>query len=601
MWPALLLLLTAVVSVPTAAQHGVETIYVLPGSHLDVGFTDTPRRVLEWRALVLDDAIQTALERPDFCWFEESGIVFGAWWARNRDEHELLEEVRGLLDKGQLGVGATWVTPLAAARPEALPVLCFHLDELEQGFGYRPAVAVLNDVPAFPEALVDALASRGIRYLLSGANMFISDPLPPHLVRRPFWWESASGARMLTYIDPGSYTTAFSDWGIDPRTAKAMAPDRFPAEFDDLHTMERGINAMLEQVSPDFDAIIVQHAFDNWDADAAKRLPAAAAMWNSSGATPRIVMAQPEAYFRHIEEKYGTDLPVYRGELGCEWDHQAAAMVPVWTWRLRQAARALNASSAREAREALAAALDHNLTLGGGGPGFSEWQVRAHSRQSADMFRRAVQFALGEEGVTAVPTAEPALAASDTVGRPWTELVVPDGVEWRAGSRQLGPWVRDDKRLDIPIAIRADGHRLIIHSRVDRTKVPGSDDRFVNVIIDIPLAAPHAGLSIVPVGSVSAMEGRWLRGRSPRPLIAPNGLLVYGLSRTLRVHAPLIVSWTLLPHPHDPSVTLLRALVVAQSTMVELRGGQSVVLPFDVLFPGEPALLDVGIEICLQE
>jgi hypothetical protein len=102
-------------------------------------------------------------------------------------------------------------------------------------------------VPSFPELLVDALASRGIRYLLNGANMFISNQLPEHLVRRPFWWESASGACVLAYIDPGSYIAAFSEWGIDPGCAKVIEPDRFPADVDDLLTMERGIQTMLDQ------------------------------------------------------------------------------------------------------------------------------------------------------------------------------------------------------------------------------------------------------------------------------------------------------------------------------------------------------------------
>jgi hypothetical protein len=600
-FPALLFLLTAIFPVSATAQHGVETIFVLPGSHLDVGFTDTPLRVLQWRAILLDDAIHTAFERPDFYWFEESALAFDAWWSRNQDERELLDEARGLFLNGQLGVGATWVTPVIAARPEALPALTFHLEDLEREFDYRPAVAVLNDVPSFPESLVDALAGRGIRYLLNGANMFISNPLPAHLVRRPFWWESANGARVLTYIDPGSYIAAFSTWGIDPGCAKVMEPERFPAELDDLRTMERGIYGMLEQTPSDYDAIIIQHAFDNWDAECAKLLPAAVALWNSTGRTPRIVIAQPEVYFRHIKAKYGADLPVYRGELDSEWDHQPAAMAPVWTWRLRQAAQALDASAPRQAREALATALDHNLTLGSGASEFAEWQVRAHSRQTADIFRRAVRQLLGEEGVTSVPATDMVLVAGGPIGSPWTELTSTEGVQLRVGERQLGPWVKDDARLDLPIDVRADGRRLTVHTDIDRNRIPGSDERFVNVVLDIPLLAPSGELSIAPLGSASATEGRWLRGRPPRALIAPHGLLVHGLSRTLQIHAPLIQSWTLLPHPDDEGVTLLRALVVAQSTVAELRGGRQVVLPFEVLFPGEPPLLEIAVEVRLHD
>jgi hypothetical protein len=48
---------------------------------------------------------------------------------------------------------------------------------MERLLGYRPQVAVLDDAPSHPEALVDALAARAVRYMLVGANMFVSAPL----------------------------------------------------------------------------------------------------------------------------------------------------------------------------------------------------------------------------------------------------------------------------------------------------------------------------------------------------------------------------------------------------------------------------------------
>ena len=114
------------------------------------------------------------------------------------------------------------------------------------------------------------------------------------------------------------------------------------------------------------------------------------------------------------------------------------------------------------------------------------------------------------------------------------------------------------------------------------------------------LCACSMGLAQVETGSITGGVSDATGAKVPDVEIKITGVET-GLSRTLRIHAPLISSWTLLTHPHDERVTLLRALVVAQNTMVELRGGGNVVLPFDVLFPGEPALLDVGIDIRLQE
>ncbi|MCH8123394.1 MAG: hypothetical protein IH853_09755 [Bacteroidetes bacterium] len=143
-------------------QRGVDTVFVLPGSHLDVGYTDTPSRVREVRVEVIEDAIRAAQQDPEFRWFEEGGWAFDAWLQRYGQDEQRLATVRQLLQSGQLGVGATWLHPHAAAVPEAVGFLTLHLEELDSLFDYRPSVAVLNDPPSYPEALADALVASGI-------------------------------------------------------------------------------------------------------------------------------------------------------------------------------------------------------------------------------------------------------------------------------------------------------------------------------------------------------------------------------------------------------------------------------------------------------
>ena len=126
--------------------------------------------------------------------------------------------------------------------------------------------------------------------------------------------------------------------------------------------MQDGIRGGIRGISNTYHAVIVQQAFDNFGTDCAVELPGAVRAWNRRGELPRLVIAQPEVYFRHIEERYGRELPVRLGEWGGQWDASRATS-PVWTWRLREAARNLPAGAPREARAALATALDHNLHL----------------------------------------------------------------------------------------------------------------------------------------------------------------------------------------------------------------------------------------------
>ena len=62
-------------------------MFILPGSLLDVGYTDRPSRVRDVRVRHFENAIHAAERDPEFFWFEEGGWAFHAWFQRyGRDE-----------------------------------------------------------------------------------------------------------------------------------------------------------------------------------------------------------------------------------------------------------------------------------------------------------------------------------------------------------------------------------------------------------------------------------------------------------------------------------------------------------------------------------
>ena len=571
-------------------QRGVDTVFVLPGSHLDVGYTDTPSRVREVRIEVIEDAIQAAQKDPNFIWFEEGGWAFDAWLQRYGQDEKRLATVRQLLKSGQLGVGATWLSPHAAAIPEAVGLLMVHWADLDSLFNYRPSVAVLNDPPSYPEILADALVARDIRYLLVGANMFVSRPLPSQLVRSPFWWQLASGGRLLVYIDPDGFTAGFAKWGLGPRCARFFDDRRFPSSRGDLETMEEGIRAGIRDTPATYHAVIVQQALDNWSINCALELPASVRAWNDSGKLPKLVIAQPEAYFKHIEERYGRELPVYRGEWGGQWDN-TRAINPVWTWRLREAARSLRADAEREARAALATALDHNHALGAGRVWETEQVCRAHARGVAEIFSRAVRLAGGSGMLVSEPPA-PAFDGPE-VPAVVQALLAPDrAVRMRAGPPRIAPFIpANAPELAVPVHVGTRNGRLAVRARLDRRNI--ADGR---VVIEVPLRGSVADFRLAPEESPDAIAGRWLAGEPPF-VIAPQGLRVIGTGFSLTVTSPVVFTWMLTADQLDPNVTWLQGLVVWQSTTCTLESGRRVPLPFEVLNPGEPSQLTVQVEI----
>ncbi|MCH8242107.1 MAG: hypothetical protein IH897_05785, partial [Planctomycetes bacterium] len=411
-----------------------------------------------------------------------------------------------------------------------------------------------------------------------------------HLVRSPFWWQLASGGRLLVYIDPDGFTAGFAKWGLGPRCARFFDDRRFPSSRGDLETMEEGIRAGIRDTPATYHAVIVQQALDNWSINCARELPASVRTWNNSGKLPKLVIAQPEAYFKHIEERYGRELPVYRGEWGGQWDN-TRAINPVWTWRLREAARSLQADAGHEARAALATALDHNHALGAGRDWETEQVCRAHARGVAEIFSRAVTLA----GGSGMLVSEPPAPAFDGPEMPAVvqALLAPDrAVRMRAGPLRISPFIpANAPELAVPVHVGTRNGRLAVRARLDRRSI--ADGR---VVIEVPLRGSVADFRLAPEESPDAIAGRWLAGEPPF-VIAPRGLRVIGTGFSLTVTSPVVFTWTLTADQLDPNVTWLQGLVVWQSTTCTLEGGRRVPLPFEVLNPGEPAQLTVQIEI----
>ena len=63
-------------------QSGVDTIFILPGSHLDIGFTDLPSRVRETLVQNIEAAHRAAKTGPGLQGLEDGG---GGWQLRRGD------------------------------------------------------------------------------------------------------------------------------------------------------------------------------------------------------------------------------------------------------------------------------------------------------------------------------------------------------------------------------------------------------------------------------------------------------------------------------------------------------------------------------------
>ncbi len=255
--------------------------------------------------------------------------------------------------------------------------------------------------------------------------------------------------------------------------------------------------------------------------------------------------------------------------------------------------------SSRDAKAALITALAHNLDLGAVRGGFSLDQHIRHARDTALIFREAVLRILGKPGLNRLPQPLP-IPNPGELSAAWRDLLALAEAPLclRVGREGLHPFVSEQAQaLKVPLEFGGDSDRLVVRFRLDRKTLPGTGQHIIGVVAEFPLRAPLRDLALASEEYSSALAGRWLRGETPVLHIAPRGLRVRGLTLPLRVTSPLVLSWTLVPDKERAEITWLQGLVVRQSTLCGLPGGKTRELPFETLHPGEPAILDIDIQL----
>jgi hypothetical protein len=167
-------------------------------------------------------------------------------------------------------------------------------------------------------------------------------------------------------------------------------------------------------------------------------------------------------------------------------------------------------------------------------------------------------------------------------------------VRVRAGPSFIAPFVGADAPV-MGVVIRT-GERsgnFAVRTMIDRRAFPAG-----NVVIEVPLRGAAKDFHLAPEASPDAIAGRWLTGE-PGFVVAPDSLRVMGPLFSLSVKSPTVSSWTLVRDEHNADVTWLQGLVAIQANACILDGGRRLPLPFEVLYPGEPANLVVQLQISI--
>lgn len=410
----LVLLVLAQFAWAASAPRTIETIYVIPSSHWDLGFIRTPDAEKDEMKPHLDAVISACEADPQFRWTIESGWQLQAWLDRTKDPAQI-ERMARLLQSGRIELsGAYGSMHTEFMGSEELNRLVADGTGLFRRFGIQPNVAFMNDVPGFSLRLPQVLARSGVPYVMTGFNTGLGGGASLWPGKVPFRWASPDGSSVLTWQTQGKnggYTEGMADYYLDPEAEDPYNHTRFyPKEWtglSDLEVMQRGVDKLLKGYTDagyrkSAVAVLFMHDGIGPDYELKGLLPNVRA-WNRAGRKPRMVVATPAEFFSHLEAHDMRDVPLYQGDWSGLWSEVKVnspamsadarflqGLLPetetLWSLaRIKWSAASYPASQLKSDYAALFEYDEHNGAGQGGWPKvLSEQEVREQNREYAD-------------------------------------------------------------------------------------------------------------------------------------------------------------------------------------------------------------------------
>ena len=316
-------------------------IYIIPHSHVDIGYTNTQDNCEFIHTRNILEAIKLARETAHFP--PESRFLWDtevSWPAERLLANGTDEEKEAMLDairEGIIHVGASYVNDnTSVTADEEFAALFGPTKEIEKLTGRQFKTMMQVDVPGMSWGTVQAAARHGIPYVFLFNNGSTRVGLSMELSFRPFWWIGPDGQSKVLCIQAGSYEPCALIKGkyvwpsmmgqTDRSKLPAVVRTENPREnFIDAYLWGAGLpryNNILETLENDplypYDILPMSWSLaDNTPVDA--DLPHAARSWNEEYAFPKVILASSTDIMTAFHERYGDIIPVRTGEFTEYW------------------------------------------------------------------------------------------------------------------------------------------------------------------------------------------------------------------------------------------------------------------------------------------
>lgn len=291
------------------------TVYLLPHSHIDIGYTAQQSVVLQKQMANLDAAISLARKTADypegarFKWNAEVLWAVDAYLKQATDKQR--ETLVDAVHRGWVEMDALYSNELTGlCRPEELVRLVQPSVRIATETGKPIDTAMISDVPGYTWGIVPVLAQAGVKYFSMGPNPNDRIGLTAKAwADKPFYWRSPSGKEKILCWMTG---TAYS-W------------------FHGQTLAQKGDSQMLVYLSNladegyPYDLVQVRYTVGGDNGPPDQTLPDTVKAWNERYASPRLVLGTTTEMFEALEAKYANVIPTVSGDFTPYWEDGAAS------------------------------------------------------------------------------------------------------------------------------------------------------------------------------------------------------------------------------------------------------------------------------------
>lgn len=290
------------------------TLYLLPHSHVDIGYTEHQSEIEKKqvrnlvRALELIRATADYPEGARYKWNVE--VLWPVESFLREATPERRQEFFAAVRQGQLGLQAMYGNVLTGlCRPEELLQLFAYATRLGRECGTPIDNAMISDVPGYTWGVISAMAQAGVKYWSLGPNF--RDRIGATRVAwedKPFYWIGPSGKEKVLCALP------YYGYALSHLTPPERKSSRVMEFLDYLH-----------EIHYPYDIVHWRWAGYGDNAVPDETLPDWVKAWNEQHAAPRLIIATCAEAMRAFEQRWKDRLPRAAGDWTPYWEDGAGS------------------------------------------------------------------------------------------------------------------------------------------------------------------------------------------------------------------------------------------------------------------------------------